>query len=99
IPDALAQKSGSNIAIEVKRHNTSATQYSLQKIRRLFDGHPDWQFNVVFVGSEPLQPVTIPSAPPGVIRARMDEVRRLSGEGHHRAAFVMAWSLLEAALH
>lgn len=98
-PDALAQKPGLNIAIEVKRHHTSGTQHSLQKIRRLFEGHPDWQFNVVYMGTDPLQPVKIPSAPPTKIRARMDEARTLNREGHHRAAFVMAWSLLEAALH
>jgi uncharacterized protein YutE (UPF0331/DUF86 family) len=98
-PDAVAKKAGLNIAIEVKRHQTLTTQHSLQKIRRLFEGHPDWEFNVVYIGIDPLQPVTIPSAPPAMIRARVDEVRTLNSEGHHRAAFVMAWSLLEAALH
>ena len=99
VPDALAQKPGLNIAIEVKPRNLPAAQHSLQKIRRLFEGHPDWQFNVVSMGADPLQRVTIPSAPPEMIRARIDEVRDLNNEGHHRAAFVMAWSLLEAALH
>jgi uncharacterized protein YutE (UPF0331/DUF86 family) len=99
VPDALAQKPGFNIAIEVKRRDSSAVQHSLQKIRQLFEGHPDWQFNVVFMGADPLQRVKIPSASPAAVRARMDEVRRLNGEGHHRAAFIMAWSLLEAALH
>jgi uncharacterized protein YutE (UPF0331/DUF86 family) len=97
-PDAVARKPGLNIAIELKRHHTSATQYSLQKIRRLFEGHPDWQFNVVFMGTDPLERITIPTATPAMIRARMDEVRALNGQGHHRAAFVMAWALLETAL-
>jgi hypothetical protein len=98
-PDALARKPGLNIAIEVKRGDASAAQYSLQKIRQLFEGHPDWQFSVVHVGTDPLQRVTIPSAPPATIRASMDEMRALNNDGHHRAAFVMAWALLEAALH
>jgi uncharacterized protein YutE (UPF0331/DUF86 family) len=98
-PDALARKPGLNIAIEVKRHPSPATQKRLQDIRRLFEGHPDWQFSVVFMGYEPLQSVTIPPAPPAAIRRRMDEVAMLNAGGHHRAAFVMAWSLLEAALH
>lgn len=98
-PDAVARKHGLNVAIEVKRHPTSATQHSLQTIRRLFEGHPDWRFDVVFMGADPLQPVTIPPASPAMIRARMDEVRTLNSGGQHRAAFVMAWSLLEAALH
>jgi uncharacterized protein YutE (UPF0331/DUF86 family) len=98
-PDALARKPGLNIAIEVKRRQSPATQKRLQDIRRLFEGHPDWQFSVVFMGTEPLQSVTIPSALPAAIRKSMDEVAALNAGGHHRAAFVMAWSLLEAALH
>ena len=98
-PDALARKPGLNIAIEVKRDQTLATQRSLQNIRRLFEGHPDWQFNVAFIGTDPLERIKIPPSTPAMVRSRVDEVRRLSGEGHHRAAFVMAWSLLEAALH
>lgn len=98
-PDALARKPGVNIAIEVKRRQSQATQSELQDIRRLFDGHPDWRFNVFFIGSGPLQSVTIPAASPADIRKRMEEVRALAKQGHHRPAFVMAWSLLEAALH
>lgn len=97
MPDALAQKQGRNIAIEVRRHQTRSVQARLQDIRRLFDGHPDWQFSVVFVGSGP-QEIEIPAASPAAIRARMGEIRRLSELGHQRPAFVMAWSLLEAAL-
>jgi uncharacterized protein YutE (UPF0331/DUF86 family) len=98
-PDALARKPGLNIAIEVKRLQAPATQKKLQDIRRLFEGRADWQFNVVFMGAEPLQSVTIPRAQPATIRKRMDEVAALNTGGHHRAAFVLAWSLLEAALH
>jgi hypothetical protein len=98
MPDALARKAGLNIAIELKRHQSQTTQASLRDIRRLFDGHPDWQFKVFFPGSEPLQSVTIPTASPADIRKRMEEVRALERQGHHRPAFVMAWSLLESAL-
>jgi REase_AHJR-like/Protein of unknown function DUF86 len=98
-PDALAQKPGLNIAIEVKRHPSPAVQKRLQDIRRLFEGHADWRFNVVFIGTEALQWVTIPPAKLATIRKHMDEVAGLKADGHRRAAFVMAWSLLEAALH
>lgn len=99
VPDALARKAGLNIAIEVKRHRSGATQKRLQEIRRLFDGHPDWKFNVVFTGTEPLQSITIPPAKPSTVRMRMKEVGALNSSGHQRAAFILAWSLLEAALH
>jgi uncharacterized protein YutE (UPF0331/DUF86 family) len=98
IPDAVARKAGLNIAIELRRHQSRTTQASLRDIRRLFDGHPDWQFNVFFIGSGPLQSVTIPTASPTDIRRRVEEVRALEKQGHHWPAFVMAWSLLEAAL-
>lgn len=98
VPDALARKPNLNIAIEVKQRQTQATQARLQEIRRLFEGHPDWQFSVVFMGSRPLQSIIIPAASPGAIRERIDEARALSAQGHQRAAFVMAWTLLEAVL-
>jgi uncharacterized protein YutE (UPF0331/DUF86 family) len=99
VPDALARKPGLNVAIEVKRYQSPATQQTLREIRRLFEGHADWRFNVVFAGAESLQSVTISPAQPETIRERMDEVAVLNDNGHQRAAFVMAWSLLEAALH
>jgi hypothetical protein len=98
VPVALAQKPGLNIAIEMKRRQSQATQARLQDIRRLFDGHPDWRFSVFFAGGDPLQSVTIPAASPADIRKRMEEVRALVRQGQRRPAFVMAWSLLEAAL-
>lgn len=97
-PDALAQKPGLNVAIEVKTRPTSATQRSLVEIRKLFEGHADWQFNVAFMGSDPMQSVTIPAAAPSIVRDRVEEVISLADEGHRRAAFMLAWSLLEAAM-
>jgi uncharacterized protein YutE (UPF0331/DUF86 family) len=97
IPDALARKPGRNIAIEVKSRQSAATQAQLQDIRRLFESHPDWQFSVFFSGSGSLPSVTIPRPSPTAIRERIGEVRQLVEQGHQRAAFVMAWSLVEAA--
>lgn len=98
VPDAIAQKGDRNIAIEVKRVQSRPTQAKIQEIRRLFDGHPDWQFTVVYAGPGPLESVTVPSASPNAIRTRLHEVRHLSEAGYPEAALVMAWSLLEAAL-
>jgi hypothetical protein len=98
VPDALAQKPGHHVAIEVKRRPSPSTERALKDIRRLFEGHPDWQLHVFFMGTDPLQSVTIPAAAPGNIRDGIDQVRSLAGLGHRRPAFVLAWSLLEAAL-
>ncbi|WP_186417068.1 hypothetical protein [Bosea sp. CS1GBMeth4] len=98
-PDAIAQKPGVNVAIEVKSQNSTTIQESLQRIRKLFDGHPDWRFDVVFMGASQVQRIAIRPGSPSKLRARIDEVNKMTSQGQHRAAFVMAWSLLEAALH
>ena len=97
-PDALAQKPGHNVVIEVKRRQDPSTERQLTNIRRLFVGHPDWQFHAVFMGADPQESVTIPASAPVSVRGRMEEVRSLIAQGHRRSAFVVAWSLLEAAL-
>jgi uncharacterized protein YutE (UPF0331/DUF86 family) len=97
-PDALARRPGLNIAIHVLRRPSLGAQQSVQDIRRLFEKHPDWQLQVVYAGADPLDSVLIPRAQPDEIRKATDEVAALTAEGRHRAAFVMAWSLLEAAL-
>ncbi|MBX3501158.1 MAG: DUF86 domain-containing protein [Alphaproteobacteria bacterium] len=96
VPDAIARKGGISIAIEVKRNQTPAADMSLRKIRRLFDGHDDWRFNVMFMGNEALLSGAIPPMQPAEIRRRMNELKALADR---QAAFVLAWSLLEAVLN
>jgi uncharacterized protein YutE (UPF0331/DUF86 family) len=99
VPDALAQKPGRNVVIEIKRRETpAATERGLRDIRRLIEGRPDWRLDVVLMGVDPLQSVTIPPAEPGAISNRINEVRSLIADGYLRPAFLVAWSLLEAAL-
>jgi len=99
VPDAVARKGGISIAIEVKRNQSPAAEMSLRKIRSLFDGHDDWRFNVMFMGNDALLSGAIPSMEPAEIRKRMKEVVALADSGHRQAAFVLAWSLLEAVLN
>lgn len=98
-PDAIARKEGSKIAIEVKRRLTHSVERSLEEIRRLFVEHPDWQLVVAYMGRDPAAGPAIAPASPSLIRSRMEEVRSLVRANSQRAAFVMAWALLEAALH
>jgi uncharacterized protein YutE (UPF0331/DUF86 family) len=98
-PDAIAQRPGRNIAIEVKARSTPATERSLAQIRRLFEGHPDWQLNIALIGSDPFSSMAIAPAQSNTIRNRMNEVVSLKEQGYTRAAFVLAWSLLEAAMN
>ncbi|MBT2132703.1 hypothetical protein KK137_00015 [Croceibacterium sp. LX-88] len=98
IPDAIVQTGDKTIAIEVKHGQSPVTQARLRDLRRIFDGHPDWQLLVVYAPSGPLQSLTIPSATPSAIRMRLDDVHRLNKAGFVDAALVMGWSLLEACL-
>jgi hypothetical protein len=97
-PDATASKPGQNVAIEVKQHQSPSVQTRVRELRRLFEDRPDWQLHVVYMNAGPLQSIIIPAPSPHAIRTQIDEVRSLSSQGHRRAAFVMGWSLLEAAL-
>ena len=98
-PDAIALKPGINIAIEVKQRSNVLAEKSLKDIRRLFKGHPDWQFVISYGGSDPLTAMAIAPASAAAIRSRMEEVRALTEQGQRRAGLVLGWSLLEAALH
>lgn len=97
-PDAVAKKSGRNVAIELKKKQSAYNERKISEIRQLFEGRSDWQFQVVFLGEDPLQSVNIPATSPSEVLGRTDEVRELAAKGHHRAAFIVAWALLEAAL-
>lgn len=98
-PDAIALKPGNNVAIELIQRSGPPGERSLQDIRRLFAGHPDWRFVVAYVGSDRAQSLSIPAAAPPAIRRRMAEIETLLQLGQRRAAFIMAWPLLEASLH
>ncbi len=98
-PDAVAFKSGHNVAIEVKSRASSSAQRSIQSIRRLFEDRPDWQFTVAYLGSDAINLERLPTADRMLILERVREVERLAGDGHVREAFIVAWSLLEAALN
>jgi uncharacterized protein YutE (UPF0331/DUF86 family) len=83
----------------VKSRATPAVQQSLQRIRRLFEGRPDWRLRVVYVGTEPYEARHLPISSRAEVLDRAKEIEQLVANGNVRAAFVVAWSLLEAALN
>ncbi|ATC26065.1 HepT-like ribonuclease domain-containing protein [Caulobacter vibrioides] len=97
-PDAVAHKPGQNVAIEIKHRQSPATERRLQDTRRIFDGQTEWRFHVFFSGDSQPRSVAIPVASEEAILDRGDSLRSLASAGYRQAAFVMAWSLLEAAL-
>lgn len=98
VPDAIARKAGRNVAIEVRRSRNRANEFTVRMIRSRFEGRSDWKFVVVYAADDPLNSLTIRAAEMPAIRHQLNEIRSLAAQGHHRAAFVLGWSLLEAAL-
>lgn len=98
VPDAIARRGDEYVAIEVKQSRSPASDFTLQQIRSRFEGRPNWKFAVAYVAEDPLKTLTIKPAAAPAIRRQLDEVRTLGEHGHHRAAFLLAWSLLEATL-
>lgn len=98
-PDAVARRSDHNVAIEVKSRATPTVEQSLQRIRKLFEGRPDWQFTVAYVGSGATGIRRLPVPSRTEVLDRTKEAELLLSDGNVRAAFVTAWSLLEASLN
>lgn len=98
VPDAIARKADENVAIEVRKSRSQASEFSLQQIRSRFDGHPDWTFAVAYAAEDPLKTLKVKPAAVSAIRRQLNDVRMLMTQGHTRAAFLLAWSLLEATL-
>ncbi len=98
LPDAVARRPDNNIAIELKSR-TTATDQSLQRIRKLFEGRADWQLTVAYMGTSALDARILPVPSRTSILAQVGDVERLVNLGDLRAAFMVAWSLLEAALN
>lgn len=98
LPDAIACRPGENTAIELKSRS-SANQGYLQRIRKLFEGRPDWQLTVVYMGGAAFDTRILPALSRRTVLGQVTEVERLTEQGNLRAAFMLAWSLLEAALN
>lgn len=98
VPDAIARKPGENVAIEVRQSRSRASETNLQQIRSRFDGHPDWTFAVAYAAEDPLKALTIKPAAIPAIRRQLADILNLTNQGQNRAAFLLAWTLLEATL-
>ncbi len=98
-PDAIAKKDGETVIIEVKSRETSSAEQGLAEIRRRIADHKDWKLNVVYATERQEASVVIPVAGLEALKQQVTEVKNLEATGHVRAAFILSWSLLEAALN
>ncbi len=94
-PDAVAQREGRMIALEVTSR-TGASQKKLGEIAAIFERHPEWEFRVVW--AEPAAGAAVlPVQTKDEIRETIAEIRKLRDQGHFRPSFLLGWAALEAA--
>jgi len=99
IPDAVASRQGDSIAIKLISRPPRGMQPSVVELRNLIKDHSDWSLTVTHMGRDPSDAREMPVSGKDAILLRVDEAEQLAKEGRQAAAFVMAWSLLEAALN
>jgi hypothetical protein len=99
-PDALAISDNGSVVIEIKAHRGRSSERNLAQIAAVVEAQPNWTFRIYYTSGTSRPAFRAPSK--AAVFAMADEVERLQGAGFNRAAFVMAWSALEAftrALH
>lgn len=100
LPDLIATSDDENLVIEVKTSHSMRRDKRLAEVSDLVNQQPGWQF--LFVLTNPKTPSTSPEAP------RLAHWNELLQKSRHpalqehtelnEAAFLLAWSALEAAL-
>ena len=98
-PDAIARKKGENVIIEIMRRQRSPWEEPFADLHDRIAGHKDWKLNVVYAVERPEDSIVLPVAHLDTLNLQIAEVEGLQAGGHHRAAFMLAWSVLEAVLN
>jgi hypothetical protein len=95
-PDAIALKPGENHVVEVKLGHRAGEERRLETLAKLVSGQPGWQMKLFYEGERPEDGLrfTLPTQPQ--IEAEITEAEQLAAAGHHKAALLLAWSVLEA---
>jgi uncharacterized protein YutE (UPF0331/DUF86 family) len=96
-PDALALKEGSGVVIEVKSRASSPKDLRLSELARRFSGRDNWRLEIVNTEAYPDEPSIEPPSR-AQIESELHGVEILTRQGQFRAAFVIAWSVLEAVV-
>ena len=97
--DLLARKGDEVRVIEVKSRPSLAADPKVSELARLIESKPGWSFELLLVGEpEKLDsPVGARSFERGNVVQRIEQAERSLEAGLPEAAFLLAWSALEAA--
>jgi uncharacterized protein YutE (UPF0331/DUF86 family) len=93
-PDLIALKTGSKLAIEVKSGEKRKSP-SLESISKLFKGHDDWEFRVIWLSTSEKSPSPRIQGRQTIL-ASFEQCKELARQGHHSAAMLLSWATLEA---
>jgi uncharacterized protein YutE (UPF0331/DUF86 family) len=96
-PAAIAVGPNQNVAIEVKTSRRLRDQGRLAQMAQLFQKHANWQFKIFYADDLSSADDVLPVAAKGVIESEIAEVRSVLRDGSVKAAFILAWALVEAA--
>ena len=92
-PDALAISDKGSVVIEI-RSRAAGSSKRIADIAAIVERQPNWRFQVFYTPN--FRTDTFAPSSANVIVEAVNEVFALQKSGHDRAAFLMAWSALEA---
>ena len=95
--DAVAEKPGDNVIIELKTRRSRAGDILAQDLRNRLE--PGWSLQVIYGADQEPENAVVPVANTPTFKREIEEIESLISGNHRRAAFVLTWSLLEAAVH
>ena len=100
-PDMIANNAQENVVFEVKSQRTLPTSPELKDIAQAIQGKKGWRFELVVTNpreKSELRNVGAHLLNRAEILNRLQEAQLLSDQEHGEAAFLMAWSAIEAVL-
>jgi uncharacterized protein YutE (UPF0331/DUF86 family) len=97
VPDALARGPNGGIVIQVRKGRPANPEGDrLSDIARMVSGHKGWEFRAVILDIPANEPPYIAPPAPGQLKPLLEEIAALAQAGFRTAAFLRAWSALEA---
>lgn len=93
-PDAIALKSGNNLAIEVSS-KSAKKEKRLERVTKLFKGQDEWEFRIIWITSAGQQKA-LPIQQLDSIKKRVTNIGNLVETGYLEPAFLLAWATFEA---
>jgi uncharacterized protein YutE (UPF0331/DUF86 family) len=93
-PDLIALKTDRKVAIEVSSGKQNGGP-NLESIAKLFKGHDDWEFRVIWLSLGDKSPAPKIQGKQSIM-ASFAQCKELAKEGHHAAAMLLSWATLEA---